>query len=84
MDGKKTRTVFVGGVPVGGGNAVSVQSMTNTDTRAAAATVAQIHALEAAGCDIVRVAVPDEAAARAVAQITVSYTHLTLPTNRLV
>lgn len=69
MDGKKTRTVFVGGVPVGGGNAVSVQSMTNTDTRDAAATVAQIHALEAAGCDIVRVAVPDEAAARAVAQI---------------
>ena len=68
MDGKKTRTVFVGGVPVGGGNAVSVQSMTNTDTRDAAATVAQIHALEAAGCDIVRVAVPDEAAARAVAQ----------------
>ena len=69
MDGKKTRTVFVGGVPVGGGNAVSVQSMTNTDTRDAAATVAQIHALEAAGCDIVRVAVPDEAAARAIAQI---------------
>lgn len=69
MDGKKTRTVFVGGVPVGGGNAVSVQSMTNTDTHDAAATVAQIHALEAAGCDIVRVAVPDEAAARAVAQI---------------
>lgn len=69
MDGKKTRTVFVGGVPVGGGNAVSVQSMTNTDTRDAATTVAQIHALEAAGCDIVRVAVPDEAAARAVAQI---------------
>lgn len=69
MDEKKTRTVFVGGVPVGGGNAVSVQSMTNTDTRDAAATVAQIHALEAAGCDIVRVAVPDEAAARAIAQI---------------
>ncbi|HIV02303.1 MAG TPA: flavodoxin-dependent (E)-4-hydroxy-3-methylbut-2-enyl-diphosphate synthase [Candidatus Aphodoplasma excrementigallinarum] len=69
MDEKKTRTVFVGGVPVGGGNAVSVQSMTNTDTRDAAATVAQIHALEAAGCDIVRVAVPDEAAARAIAQV---------------
>lgn len=69
MAEKKTKAVFVGGVPVGGGNAVSVQSMTNTDTRDAAATVAQIHALEAAGCDIVRVAVPDEAAARAIAQI---------------
>ena len=69
MAQKKTKAVFVGGVPVGGGNAVSVQSMTNTDTRDAAATVAQIHALEAAGCDIVRVAVPDETAARAIAQI---------------
>lgn len=69
MAQKKTKAVFVGGVPVGGGNAVSVQSMTNTDTRDSAATVAQIHALEAAGCDIVRVAVPDEAAARAIAQI---------------
>lgn len=69
MEQKKTKAVFVGGVPVGGGNAVSVQSMTNTDTRDAAATVAQIHALEAAGCDIVRVAVPDEAAAHAIAQI---------------
>lgn len=69
MAQKKTKAVFVGGVPVGGGNAVSVQSMTNTDTRDAAATVAQIHAFEAAGCDIVRVAVPDEAAAHAIAQI---------------
>ena len=69
MAQKKTKAVFVGGVPVGGGNAVSVQSMTNTDTRDAAATVAQIHAVEAAGCDIVRVAVPDEAAAHAIAQI---------------
>ena len=69
MDKKKTRTVNVGGVLVGGGNRISVQSMTNTDTRDAAATAAQINALAAAGCDIVRVAVPDEAAARAVADI---------------
>lgn len=58
MDKKKTRTVNVGGVLVGGGNRISVQSMTNTDTRDAAATAAQINALAAAGCDIVRVAVP--------------------------
>lgn len=69
MDKKKTRTVNVGGILVGGGNRISVQSMTNTDTRDAAATAAQINALAAAGCDIVRVAVPDEAAARAVADI---------------
>ena len=69
MDKKKTRPVNVGGVLVGGGNRISVQSMTNTDTRDAAATAAQINALAAAGCDIVRVAVPDEAAARAVADI---------------
>lgn len=69
MDKKKTRAVSVGGVLVGGGNKISVQSMTNTDTRDAAATAAQINALAAAGCDIVRVAVPDEAAARAVADI---------------
>lgn len=69
MDKKKTRAVSVGGVLVGGGNRISVQSMTNTDTRDAAATAAQINALAAAGCDIVRVAVPDEAAARAIADI---------------
>ncbi len=69
MDKKKTRAVSVGGVLVGGGNRISVQSMTNTDTRDAAATAAQINALAVAGCDIVRVAVPDEAAARAIADI---------------
>ena len=69
MDKKKTRAVSVGGVLVGGGNRISVQSMTNTDTRDATATAAQINALAAAGCDIVRVAVPDEAAARAIADI---------------
>lgn len=69
MDKKKTRAVSVGGVLVGGGNRISVQSMTNTDTRDAAATAAQINAFAAAGCDIVRVAVPDEAAARAIADI---------------
>lgn len=54
---------------MGGGAPVTVQSMTNTDTRDAEATADQINALAAAGCDIVRVAVPDMAAAAAVGEI---------------
>jgi (E)-4-hydroxy-3-methylbut-2-enyl-diphosphate synthase len=64
-----TRQIRVGGVPLGGGAAIAVQSMTNTPTADVAATVAQIRRLEAAGCDIVRVAVPDAAAAQAIAAI---------------
>ncbi len=64
-----TRTVDVGGVKIGGNNPISIQSMCNTDTRDVASTVAQIKALEAAGCEIVRVAVPDMEAASAVAEI---------------
>ena len=51
--------------PLGGGAPISVQSMTNTDTRDSAATLEQIQALAEAGCEIVRVAVPDEKAAEA-------------------
>jgi (E)-4-hydroxy-3-methylbut-2-enyl-diphosphate synthase len=61
----KTRAVRVGSVRIGGGNPVAVQSMTNTDTRDAEATIAQILALEEAGCEIVRAAVPDEESALA-------------------
>ncbi len=64
-----TRTVDVGGVRIGGGNPVSIQSMCNTDTRDVASTVSQIQALEAAGCEIIRVAVPDMEAAEAIAEI---------------
>jgi (E)-4-hydroxy-3-methylbut-2-enyl-diphosphate synthase len=64
-----SRQIRVGSVAVGGTATISVQSMTNTPTEDAAATVAQIRRLEAAGCDIVRVAVPDLAAARAIAVI---------------
>ncbi len=64
-----TRQINVGGVPVGGGAPVTIQSMTNTPTQDVAATVAQIQKLAAAGCDIVRVAVPDMEAARAVGKI---------------
>ena len=64
-----TRQIFVGGVPVGGGAPVTIQSMTNTPTHDVAATVEQIRRLETAGCQIIRVAVPDLAAAKAVEAI---------------
>ncbi len=64
-----TRKISVGGVDIGGGAAVSVQSMCNTKTWDVEATVAQIKAMKAAGCDIVRIAVPDMAAARAISDI---------------
>ena len=64
-----TRQIRVGGVPVGGGAPVSIQSMTNTRTDDVDATLSQIRALATAGCDIVRVAVPDQAAAHAVGKI---------------
>lgn len=66
---KSTRQIKVGNIRVGGDAPISVQSMTNTQTQDAAATVAQIHRLTAAGCEIIRVAVPDEAAADAIAEI---------------
>ncbi len=62
---EKTRPVRVGGVTIGGGHPVAVQSMTNTDTRDVEATVAQILTLEAAGCEIIRASVYDEECARA-------------------
>ena len=66
---KPTRQISVGAVKVGGGAPISVQSMTNTQTQDVAATVDQIHRLEAAGCEIIRVAVPDKEAAAAVKSI---------------
>ena len=64
-----TRQIRVGGVPIGGGAPVTIQSMTNTRTDDVSATAEQIKRLAAAGCEIVRVAVPDLAAARAVGAI---------------
>lgn len=60
---KKTRRILVGNVPIGGDSPVSVQSMAKTDTRDIKATVTQIKALEEAGCEIIRIAVPDMDAA---------------------
>ncbi|PKN00786.1 MAG: 4-hydroxy-3-methylbut-2-en-1-yl diphosphate synthase [Elusimicrobia bacterium HGW-Elusimicrobia-1] len=65
----KTRRVTVGGVTLGGGAPVRVQSMTKTDTRDTAATIKQIRSLADAGCEIIRVAVPDIEAARAIRRI---------------
>ncbi len=64
-----TKRIMVGGVPVGDGAPVSIQSMCSTKTDDVPATVDQIHRLEAAGCEIVRVAVPDMVAARALGAI---------------
>lgn len=64
-----TRQINVGGVLVGGGAPVTIQSMTNTPTRNVEATVEQIRRLAAAGCEIIRVAVPDMEAAQAVGEI---------------
>ena len=66
---KQTRQLKLGSVRIGGGAPIVVQSMTNTDTRDVEATLGQIKRLHDAGCEIVRVAVPDETAARALRAI---------------
>lgn len=66
---RQTRQFILGNVKIGGGAPVSVQSMTKTDTRDIDATVEQINQLEKAGCDIVRLAVPDMGAAQALSEI---------------
>ena len=69
MKRKKTRVIHVGQVPIGGGHPISVQSMTKTDTRDVKATVKQIQSLVLAGCEIIRIAVPDAEAATALGRI---------------
>ena len=65
-----TKKVLIGNVEVGGGSSVKIQSMNNTDTRDAKATLAQIKELADCGCDITRVAIPDMEAAGALKEIT--------------
>lgn len=67
---KKTRQILIGGVPVGGGAPIVIQSMNNTKTADVKATLAQLHALAAQGCQIGRLAVPDSEAAAALKEIT--------------
>ena len=71
---RKTRQIQVGKVKIGGDAPVSVQSMCSTDTRDAAATIEQIRQLEAAGCEVIRVAVPDDEAAAALPKIKTAMT----------
>ena len=66
---RDTRTVYVGGVPIGGGNPIRIQSMCNTRTEDVKATEEQILRLERAGCEIIRAAVPTMEAARALKEI---------------
>lgn len=66
---RQSRTIYIGGIPIGGGHPVVVQSMTTSDTRDVPKTVEQIKRLQEAGCELVRVAVVDEEAARAIAPI---------------
>ena len=69
MKRRDSRTIYVRGLPIGGRNPIPVQSMTNTHTEDARATLAQIRSLEEAGCQIVRLAVPNRLAARALPEI---------------
>lgn len=69
IERKKTRQIKLGDLFIGGDAPISVQSMTNTDTRDSLKTIAQIHELERAGCEIIRVAVPDMEAAAALRKI---------------
>ena len=69
IDRRKSRRIRVGSVEVGGGAAISVQTMTNTLTSDAAATIAQIQACTAAGADIVRVSCPDRESTAALKEI---------------
>ena len=66
---RASRTVTVGRLTIGGDSPIAVQSMTNTDTADALATLAQVRALEAAGCDVVRLAVPTVEAAKTFAYL---------------
>lgn len=69
IDRRKSRQIMVGSVPVGGGAPISVQTMTNTDSGDAAATIKQVLACAEAGADIVRVSVPDTDASRALREV---------------
>ncbi|MGL5348475.1 MAG: flavodoxin-dependent (E)-4-hydroxy-3-methylbut-2-enyl-diphosphate synthase [Peptostreptococcaceae bacterium] len=66
---RKCREVSVGDIKIGGNNPISIQSMTNTDTRDVNATIEQIKSLELVGCDVVRIAVPDMEAAKNIGKI---------------
>lgn len=67
---KKTRTIHIGSVPIGGDSSIAIQSMTTTKTHDIEATLEQIELLSKAGCSLVRIAIPDKKAVQAVAELT--------------
>ncbi len=69
IERRKSRQIMVGDVPVGGDAPITVQTMTNTDTRDVKATIAQVRAMEDAGADIVRISCPDEESSLALKDI---------------
>ena len=69
MKRKETRQIHIGKILIGGGAPVSIQSMTSTPTKDIAATTAEIRRLEEAGCEIVRLGIPDEESAKAIRSI---------------
>ncbi len=69
IERRHSRRIHIGGVPIGGGAPIAVQTMTNTDTRDVAATLAQVRAAAEAGADLVRISTPDEASTKALAEI---------------
>ena len=73
---RKSRIVNIGTLMIGGGNPIAIQSMTNTDTRDHAATIAQIEALKRAGCDVVRITVPDIESVETIKKIKASKTNI--------
>ena len=73
---KKTKTIKVGNVSIGGDSPISVQSMTNTLTTDVKATIKQIQEIQSEGADIVRVSCPDESSTKALKEIT---KHISIP-----
>lgn len=69
LERKKTRQIHVGDIPIGGGAPIAVQSMTNTDTRDVPSSVKQVEQLHDAGCEIIRLAIPDQEACEAFGKI---------------
>ncbi|MFN6991109.1 MAG: flavodoxin-dependent (E)-4-hydroxy-3-methylbut-2-enyl-diphosphate synthase [Fervidobacterium sp.] len=77
MSGRERKVIKIGNVLIGGGNPIAIQSMTNTDTKDVAKTVEQIKKLEQAGCEIIRISLPDTESARMVRKIK---EHIKIPT----
>ncbi|WP_250278995.1 flavodoxin-dependent (E)-4-hydroxy-3-methylbut-2-enyl-diphosphate synthase [[Clostridium] colinum] len=69
MQRKKTREISIGNIKIGGNNPIAIQSMCNTDTRDAKATIEQIKSLSEEGCEIIRIAIPDMEACEAIKEI---------------